>query len=92
VVSPFVFAVPAGTPAHTSAEVALALWVPLDELAEPGSATEYLHRMRDGTVMRFPAYGARGHVVWGMTHRILTGFLEIFALAEDARDLHGTRG
>ena len=88
VVSPFVFAVPPGTPASTSAEVALALWVPLEELSRPGCATEYLYEMGDGTVMRFPAYGARGHLVWGMTHRILTGFLDLYALAADARYLH----
>ncbi|MBD0319744.1 MAG: hypothetical protein ICV87_05385, partial [Gemmatimonadetes bacterium] len=83
-VSPFVFAVPAGTTPEPNEEVALAIWVPLSELAEPGATTEYLHEMDDGTTMSFPAYGARGHIVWGLTHRILTGFLELYSLVDDA--------
>ena len=87
-VSPFVFAVPSGTEAEPNEEVALAIWVPLVELAEPGATTEYLYEMGDGTTRSFPAYGARGHVVWGMTHRILTGFLELYAGVDDAEQLH----
>lgn len=87
-VSPFVFAVPPEVEARPNAEVAQAIWVPLAELAEPGAATEYLHEMGDGTVASFPAYGARGNVVWGLTHRILTGFLELYARVEDAEQLH----
>ena len=102
-VSPFVFAVPAGTTPVPNEEVALAIWVPLSELAEPGATTEYLHEMDDGTTMSFPAYGARGHIVWGLTHRILTGFLELYSVVDDAErvregdalipdDDHGTDG
>ena len=87
-VSPFVFAVPPQAEARPNAEVAQAIWVQLAELAEPGAATEYLHEMGDGTVMSFPAYGARGNVVWGLTHRILTGFLELYARVDDAEQLH----
>ncbi len=87
-VSPFVFAVPAGTEARPNEEVAQAIWVPLAELAEPGAATEYLYEMEDGTVMSFPAYGTRGNVVWGLTHRILTGFLELYSTVDDAEQLH----
>jgi 8-oxo-dGTP pyrophosphatase MutT (NUDIX family) len=83
-VSPFVFAVPAGTTPVPNEEVALAIWVPLSELAEPGATTEYLYEMDDGTTMSFPAYGARGHIVWGLTHRILTGFLELYSVVDDA--------
>jgi 8-oxo-dGTP pyrophosphatase MutT (NUDIX family) len=87
-VSPFVFAVPPDAEPVPNHEVAQAIWVPLAELAEPGAATEYLHEMGDGTFMSFPAYGARGNVVWGLTHRILTGFLELYALVDDAEQLH----
>jgi hypothetical protein len=52
--------------------------------AEPGATTEYLYEMDDGTTMSFPAYGARGHIVWGLTHRILTGFLELYSVVDDA--------
>ena len=87
-VAPFVFAVPAGTEAEPNEEVALAIWVALAELSEPGGAAEYLHEMGDGTVMAFPAYGAHGHLVWGITHRILTGFLELYSTVDDAEQLH----
>jgi 8-oxo-dGTP pyrophosphatase MutT (NUDIX family) len=87
-VAPFVFAVPPEVVARPNAEVAQAIWVPLAELAEPGAATEYLYEMGDGTVMSFPAYGARGHVVWGLTQRILTGFLDLYARVDDAEQLH----
>lgn len=91
-VSPFVFAVPAGTEAQPNEEVALAIWVGLAELSEPGATTEYLYELGDGTTLSFPAYGARGHVVWGLTHRILTGFLELYARVDDAEQLHEGMG
>jgi 8-oxo-dGTP pyrophosphatase MutT (NUDIX family) len=78
VVSAFVYAVPAGTLARPNEEVALALWVPLAELASPAAVTEFIHTLEDGTAVRFPAFGTGGQVVWGLTHRILTGFLRLY--------------
>ena len=60
------------TPCH---EVQEALWVRVSELLHPDAAIEYLHDLADGGTLSFPAYDARGQVVWGMTHRILAGFL-----------------
>jgi len=79
VVSPFVFAVETGAEPVPNHEVQTALWVPVDELLHPDAATEYLHELADGATLTFPAFDARGYVVWGMTHRILTGFLELYA-------------
>ncbi|HSU16265.1 CoA pyrophosphatase [Longimicrobium sp.] len=81
VVSPFVFHVPSGAQAHPNHEVQEAVWVAVDELLHPGAATEYLHELAEGSTLAFPAFDARGYVVWGMTHRILTGFLELYAQA-----------
>jgi hypothetical protein len=53
--------------------------VRVDELLHPDAATEYLHDLADGNTLSFPAFDARGQVVWGMTHRILAGFLELYA-------------
>lgn len=89
-VSAFVFAVEAGTAAVPNHEVQEALWVGLDELSEPGAATEYLYELHDGTTMTFPAFGARGNVVWGLTHRILTGFLELYAQATEELRARGS--
>lgn len=85
VVRPFVFAVPAETEAVPNEEVDAAVWIPLHELLGPGAVTEHLLEIEGIGPMRFPAFGARGYVVWGLTHRILTTFLEIYAaVAEPA--------
>jgi 8-oxo-dGTP pyrophosphatase MutT (NUDIX family) len=81
VVSPFVFAVGPGAEAAPNHEVQTALWISVRELLEPDAVTEYLHELADGATLTFPAFDARGYVVWGMTHRILTGFLELYAQA-----------
>lgn len=77
VVSPFVFAVPGGTTTRTNYEVDLAVWIPLRHLAEPGAATHYLHALASGESLRFPAFGYREHVIWGLTYRIVSQFLDI---------------
>ena len=81
VVSPFVFGVEAGTTVRPNAEVAVAIWVPLSRLADPGATTEHLHALGDGAVLRFPAIGYQKHVIWGITLRILEQFLEIARLS-----------
>lgn len=76
-VSAFAFAVEPGTTAELNHEVALAVWVPLRNLAAPGAATEYIHALASGEELRFPAIGYQEHVVWGLTYRIMSQFLEI---------------
>ena len=80
VVSPFVFSVPAGAGTVANHEVDVAVWIPLRELVRPGAATEYLHALGSGEHLRFPALGYREYVIWGLTHRILTQFLELAAI------------
>lgn len=79
VVSPFVFHVEPGVRASPNHEVQTAAWVPVDELLRPDAVTHYLHELGDGNTLTFPALDARGWVVWGMTHRILMEFLELYA-------------
>jgi len=79
VVSPFVYAVDPAVEPLPNHEVQAALWVPVHELLHPDAGTEYQHALADGSILSFPAYDARGSVVWGMTHRILAGFLELYA-------------
>ena len=43
-----------------------------------------LHELGEGGTLSFPAFDAGGHVVWGMTHRILTDFLELYAASAAA--------
>ena len=78
-VRPFVFWVDGDVELAPNHEVDEAVWVPVRELLEPGAVTEHLLEMEGIEPMRFPAFGARGYVVWGLTHRILTTFLDLYA-------------
>lgn len=84
VVQPHVFAVPADAlPVPDPREVEAALWISLGELADPAVATEYLHVLEGGAQVRLPAFGTRGQVIWGMTHRMLSQFLELHSSTRD---------
>lgn len=77
-VRPYVFAltegkVPRVIPSH---EVDRAFWVPLARLGEPGVRRELKLFLR-GEERTFPAYDLGEDVIWGMTERILTSFLEL---------------
>ena len=74
VVRPFVFGLSHRPPIRASREVALHLWVLLDELASGRTRTEIAIPGRDH---RYPAYQVGAHVVWGMTERIITPFIEL---------------
>jgi 8-oxo-dGTP pyrophosphatase MutT (NUDIX family) len=86
VVHPHVFAVPAGTEAVPNHEVDAALWVRVGELTVPEAATRYVLEMEGTGRMTFPAYGTRGHVIWGLTYRMLFQFLEHWAEAVEPRE------
>jgi 8-oxo-dGTP pyrophosphatase MutT (NUDIX family) len=77
VVHPFVFAVASDTCAQTSPEVALTLWVGLEELAHPDAVVEHELQMIGIEPLLFPAIDAQGHVVWGITYRVLLELLQI---------------
>ena len=85
-VRPFVFWAPGETATVPNHEVDEAVWVPVAELREPGAVTEHLLEIEGMGPLRFPAFGTRGYVIWGLTHRILTTFLELYAAAELRRD------
>lgn len=76
VVRPFVFSVeyaPALVPSH---EVTSAFWVPLSVLRSSEARKEVTLLLR-GERLRFPAYALGEHVIWGMTERIITPFLDL---------------
>lgn len=77
-VRPFVFWVDAPVRVTPNHEVDEAVWVPLAELRAPGAVTEHLLEIEGMGEMRFPAFGTRGYVIWGLTHRILTTFLALY--------------
>jgi 8-oxo-dGTP pyrophosphatase MutT (NUDIX family) len=76
VVRPHVAAVAGGGPLVLSEEVASAFWVPLSQFGAPGVSAEREVRTRRG-VLRVPSFAVGGHVVWGMTERILRQFLSL---------------
>lgn len=77
VISPFVAAVEAGVEPHPDpAEVAAALWVPVDELRHEGAASEVLYEL-EGESRSFPSFHYRGYEIWGLTHRILLQLFEL---------------
>jgi len=62
-------------------EVQSVLWVPLSYLAEPSneSIVEYFI---NGQQMRLPAYIYRDRTIWGLTFRMIRGFLEVLSRQE----------
>ena len=54
-------------------EVAEAMWVPIEPLRQGRLDAEHPYTY-EGVVHRFPAYDVDGHVVWGLTYRILSDF------------------
>jgi 8-oxo-dGTP pyrophosphatase MutT (NUDIX family) len=70
IVTPFVAIVRPEVAIEPSDEVAVAFWVPLSALADPTMAVESEVSAR-GATWRVPSYLLGGHIVWGMTERIL---------------------
>jgi 8-oxo-dGTP pyrophosphatase MutT (NUDIX family) len=76
-IAPFVAVVPPDTRAVPSpAEVETALWVPLSHLASDSAVDEILIELEEGSTT-FPALSYQDYVIWGLTHRIITGFVDI---------------
>ncbi len=77
VVRPFVFALGRRPPPLVpSDEVQRAFWLPLSRLREVGVRREITLTLR-GVERTFPAYLVDDELIWGMTERILTPFIEL---------------
>ncbi|HSJ15303.1 MAG TPA: CoA pyrophosphatase [Longimicrobiales bacterium] len=77
IIAPWVLAVPPETEAMPDArEVDAAIWVPLDALRSEQAISEILIHAGDDA-LRFPSLVYREYVVWGLTHQILTQFLDL---------------
>lgn len=79
-IAPYVFVVPGQMDARVaSRELDQVHWIPLDLLAAPETAsTTRIHF--SGFSRTFPSYHVVGEHVWGLTHRILAGFLEQYRI------------
>ena len=76
VVRPFVFALTRRAALVPSDEVQRAFWLPLGRLSEAGVRREVTVKVRGGT-HTLPAYLVDDDLIWGMTERILTPFVDL---------------
>ncbi|HXV91018.1 MAG TPA: hypothetical protein VD707_06575, partial [Gemmatimonadales bacterium] len=76
VVRPFVFALEPAPALVLSEEVTAAFWVPLAVLRSAPTRREVTLVLR-GEERTFPAYALGERVIWGMTERIVTPFLDL---------------
>lgn len=77
VISPLVFALQRPVALALSArEVESAVWVPLSFFVSPESRATY-SRTLDGVASDYPAFRYEHYTIWGLTHRILDGFLAL---------------
>lgn len=74
VVRPFVFGLEERPPITPSPEVALHVWTSLGELARKAAQSRVTVR---GVELTVPSYLVGPHVVWGMTHRIISRFIDL---------------
>jgi hypothetical protein len=65
-----------------SAEVEAAFWVPLSSLRSRGASEIFRLAVEGDEAREWPAYATDYGLIWGLTERILTGFLEL--MDEDA--------
>ena len=84
-IAPFAFAVPPDTEAVVAShELDAVHWVSIEELAHPETAsTTRIHF--SGFSKTFPSFHVVGEHVWGLTHRILTRFLEVYGETPEGR-------
>jgi 8-oxo-dGTP pyrophosphatase MutT (NUDIX family) len=78
--SPYVFFLThAGSPIVPAdpAEVAEVLWAPLAPMLSGATATTYPF-MYEGRQHDMPAFDVQGHIVWGLTYRMLISLFELF--------------
>ena len=76
VISPFVFVLETAVEPRPNYEVQSVLWVPLSYLAEPSNESIVEYSI-NGQQMRLPAYIYQDRTIWGLTFRMIRGFLEV---------------
>lgn len=79
VIRPYVAVVPPDVQFVPSAEVADTFWTPIDELRGERAQAEHAILI-NGARARFPAYRVHGHIVWGLTERIVRQLLPLLDL------------
>lgn len=75
-ITPLVALAPPNPVIQLSDEVESAFWVPISQLKREGPSATYFLRYEDLIIKR-PAYPTERGLIWGITERILTNFLEL---------------
>jgi 8-oxo-dGTP pyrophosphatase MutT (NUDIX family) len=84
-VTPFVFATTASVEPTCGPEALAAFWLPLEIAASGALDATYTYTptgMVSGVGMTFPSWSYEGHVIWGLTMRILG---DVLATGSDSR-------
>ncbi len=77
VIRPYVYALTRDVvPQPDRREVKSTVWLPLPFLTTPEAKGTYMRRL-NGNEQDFPAFVYQGYRVWGLTYRMLTGFLDL---------------
>ena len=77
-VTPFVFGIGSSAKAYVAShEIEQVFWVPVDELRSPETHST-VEIPLPGETREFPCYRVAGEVVWGLTYRMISQFLEIY--------------
>lgn len=76
IVRPFVAVVAPDVVFVPNREVAATFWVPLSRIRAAEAQVEHLVEV-NGVRAQFPAYALNGHVVWGLTERIVRQMLTL---------------
>jgi 8-oxo-dGTP pyrophosphatase MutT (NUDIX family) len=78
IVAPFVYLVsPEATPEPDPVEVQDTIWIPLSFMQQNDIEKIVSRPMPDGTSLTVPALIYGGKTIWGLTYRMLQGFLEL---------------
>ena len=79
-VAPYVYLVsPQAHPEPDPVEVQDTIWVPLAFMQQDGVEQQVRRDLHDGTSIQVPALLYGGKTIWGLTYRMLRGFLELIA-------------
>ena len=77
-VAPYVYLVSAqARPDPDPLEVQDTIWVPLAFMQQDGVEQQVRRELHDGTSIQVPALVYAGKTIWGLTYRMLRGFLEL---------------
>lgn len=77
-ITPFVAFVHESAEVRPNHEVAAYFWIPLEELRATGPSAVFALEVL-GEARHWPAYPYREHLIWGLTERILSDFLDLLA-------------